>query len=407
MQKDPLSVSFIGLGAMGLPMATRLSLSGARLTVFDTNAAVLGRAQNLGDVAPSLQAAITSADVIFTMLPADPHVLEVGSEIVQRGHAGQVYVDLSTVHPATMESLQADAPAGLEVVSASCMKAVAAAVAGDLTLFVGGAPEPLDRVRPLLDVMASRVLDVGDIAAPKTLKIINNMIVAGLNLAIAEAIIIAQRAGIEARELLQSLAADEIGGWPLHNQVLKHSVTGDFPTGLFGVRYMAKDVALGSRLCDDYSVNRFLCGPIAATFRGAASIGLGNHYHPVILQWLDHSSRPHGGGGPASTQRADEVLSTLKASTRAMEQLTCIHGLHLASRTGLSIAESARSIGAASAASSTMAAFADGTLTALAPAVEAATDPVAAALTTAAGLDIPVFGLEAAHDFIRTGGVQG
>lgn len=404
---DQPTVTFIGLGAMGLPMATRLRSAGARLTLFDVSRAALERARSLGDAAPSIQDAIMSSEVVFTMLPADPQVLDVGREIMRHGRSGQIFVELSTIYPGTLPALQADAPPGLEVLSGSCMKAVAAAVAGDLTLFVGGSPDALERVRPLLDTMASRVLDVGGLAAPKTLKIINNMIVAGLNLSIAEAMVIAARAGVGAQEFVAALAADDIGGWPLRNQVLKHSVARDFPTGLFGVRYMAKDVALASRLCDDYSTARFLCGPVAATFRGAMAIGRGDHYHPVILEYLDHGSRSAPpGAAERPAPRLDDVFPVLKASTRAMEQLTCVHGLALARATGIPVPNAARHLGVASAASSTMAAFADGSLTGLAPVVAGAAEPVARALELAADHNVPAFALEAAHDFIRSGGIR-
>jgi len=279
------------------------------------------------------------------------------------------------------------------------MKAVSAAQTGDLTLFVGGDPAVLADVEPFLTAMASRVVEVEGLGDPKTLKVVNNLIVAGLNLHLAEAGIIANRHGVSSERLFAAFDEQDVGGWPLRNQVIKHALTGDLRPGLFSVRYMAKDVTLASRLCEHFDFPRFLCGSVLGTFRGTEAIGLGDHYHPVIVNWLDHISPP---GTDASAQATDSseqaVIDQLAAAGRAVEELIAWHGLQLVEAAGVNRTAAAQALDLASASSYTMARFAaDADATPMTP--FETHEALAAAVDLARTRSVPAFALEASLDY--------
>jgi hypothetical protein len=259
--------------------------------------------------------------------------------------------DFSTVHPDTVTALHDSFEPDVQVVSASCMKSVAAAVAGTLTLFVAGESDQLARLSPVLDAMATHRVDVGTLAAAKTLKLVNNLVVAGLNLVIAEAMVAAARGGLTYADMTERLQAEGIGGWPLANQVVKHTLADDLGPGYFSVRYMYKDVALAARLAVDRQVPRFLAGPVLATLRGADAIGHGNDYHPVVIRWLERGAAGDRPTEPSSRQDGPELLTTLCDWVATGERLVAVHGLLLARAAGTPVELAARCLDSASASS--------------------------------------------------------
>jgi 3-hydroxyisobutyrate dehydrogenase-like beta-hydroxyacid dehydrogenase len=403
MPHSPTSaVTFIGLGAMGRPMAARLhALGRTDLTVYDISAEAMRRARGIGRPAASIRQAIEAADVIMTMLPADAHVREVVAQVREHGRDGQVFVDFSTVHPETISLAARQLGPGVTTVSASCMKSVAAAVSGDLTLYLGGERDVLDRLDPLLAAMASTRIDVGAIQNTKALKLINNMMVASTNLAIAEMAVIGARHGVSYPTMVSAFDEAGCGGWALRNQVMKHTLTGDLGPGLFSVRYMAKDVTLAAQLADDSHWPRFLCGPVLCSFRGAIAQGHGDDYHPVTIRWLESiGSVSPPDFDTATGATLTRVVDGLSGGMAVMDQLIAWHGLGLAATTGIAPGLAAASLNQASAASWAVAA---------AMACPSFPDPdgrerlragLEAASVLAVEADMPAIAVECAHDYL-------
>lgn len=396
------TVTFIGLGAMGRPMAARLhELGRTDLTVYDISPGAMERARGIGRPALSVGQAIEAADVIMTMLPADAHVREVVAQIQEHGRNGQVFIDFSTVHPETVALAAERLAPRVTTVSASCMKSVAAAVSGDLTLYLGGETDVLHRLDPLLAAMSSTRIDVGDIRNAKALKLVNNMMVASTNLAVAEMAVIGARHGVSYKTLISAFDEARLGGWALRNQVMKHTLTGDLGPGLFSVRYMAKDVTLAARLADDNHWPRFLCGPVLCSFRGAIAQGHGDDYHPVSIRWLESIaslSPPDSdtASGPALTR----VVEGLSDGMGVMDQLIASHGLGLAAATGIAPELAATSLNQASAASWAV----ETAIGRLSLPDLAGRDLLQAGLEAASALaieaDAPAIAVECAHDYL-------
>jgi 3-hydroxyisobutyrate dehydrogenase/2-hydroxy-3-oxopropionate reductase len=204
---------------MGAAMATTLSRAGFDVTVWNRDPAKserLGRA--LGAlVARSAAEAASSADVVLTSLADDAAVetIYLGSNGIVEGIApGSVAVDTSTVDPRTVETVGAAVDAtGAGFLDCPVSGSVSTVEAGALTIMVGGDGGLLERVRPVLDALAARVIHMGGRGSGSAMKLAVNDLVHGLNVALSEAIVLAERAGID-RSTAYEVFAGGAGGAP-------------------------------------------------------------------------------------------------------------------------------------------------------------------------------------------------
>lgn len=401
------AVSFIGLGAMGRPMAARLGKAGdCELTVFDVSPTALERASGIGRRAETVEEAIRTAEIVMTMLPADAHVSEVVEHVRRYGRAGQVLIDFSTIHPDTIETAAARLPDST-ILSASCMKSVAAAVSGDLTIYLGGDRAALSELDPLLAAMATTRIEVGSRSGAKALKLVNNMIVAGTNLAIAELAVIGASHGVSYPSLVSAFEAEGAGGWALVNHVKKHTLADDLGPGYFSVDYMAKDIMLAAALCESVSAPSFLCGPVLAALRGAAAHGHGAEYHPVAIRWVEtvaNVSPP--GADTVGIDASPRVLADLVAAMGAFDQLIARHGLGVAAAFGIPHGGAAVALGRASAASTTMARLASDRPTGQSLGGAQLISGLDRARDLAIATRVPAVAVECAREFARSGAVS-
>lgn len=166
-------VGFIGLGAMGKPMATNLLKKGFPLTVFDIRKDPLEELVSLGaKPAGSPKEVAEVSDVIITMLPSSPDVEAVilGKEGVMEGiREGSIVIDMSTISPTTTKKIgNVLSGKGVRVIDAPVARTVKAAVEGKLAIFVGGDGEVFEECRPILEAMGSDIYHVGGSVAEKS-----------------------------------------------------------------------------------------------------------------------------------------------------------------------------------------------------------------------------------------------
>lgn len=196
------TVGFIGLGRMGRPMAENLIRAGFRLVVYNRSpASAAALAEQGAESAEGPAAVAAAADVVCTCLPDPPAVEAVlagpgGAFAAAR--AGQVYVDFSTVGPGTSRAMAALAAArGAAFVDAPVSGGVAGARDGTLAVMAGGDPEAFTRARPVLEAVGRHVVRVGPSGAGAITKLANQMIVGITTMAIAEALVLATKAGAD------------------------------------------------------------------------------------------------------------------------------------------------------------------------------------------------------------------
>jgi 3-hydroxyisobutyrate dehydrogenase-like beta-hydroxyacid dehydrogenase len=197
------TVAVLGTGRMGSAMARSLARAGTPLVLYNRTpdrAATL--AGELGArTAASAAAAAAEADVCITMLADQPAVEAMWSGpdgILAGARAGSVLVDMSTVPPATIKALAAGAAAaGAGILDAPVSGSVPLAENGKLTIMVGGVPADFERARPVFDRLATNVFHVGPLGTAAALKLAVNTLIFGLNQALAEALVLAEQAGID------------------------------------------------------------------------------------------------------------------------------------------------------------------------------------------------------------------
>lgn len=204
---DAATVGFIGLGTMGGPMCARLCRAGHSVSAFDLNPEALAVAVDAGATAAASAAeAAADVDVLLTSLPAPSHVEAVMCDAgaLLTLSAGSVWVDLTTSRPELIRRLAGEAPEGVAVVDSPVTGAVDGARNGTLTLFAGGEPTAVERVRPLLECLG-RVIACGALGTGCVTKLVTNQLWFVGAAALAEGLAVGVRNGVELGDLWEAI----------------------------------------------------------------------------------------------------------------------------------------------------------------------------------------------------------
>ena len=292
-----MRVGFIGLGVMGEPMCRNIAAKAAQagvesVTGYDLNAAPLDRLAEAGvHRAASAGAVAAEADLVFLSLPGGQQVeaLLLGDgNLLSDLRAGAVLVDLSTSPVALARRLAGEAEArGLRFADAPVARTRQAAEAGSLAVMVGAADGLFPVIEPVIRCFATDVIHCGAPGNGQMVKILNNMVLFQNGLALAEALTVARRAGMDGETLFEALSAGSADSFALHNHGAKALLPGNFPKQAFSTDYAAKDLAYALDLARQ--VNRRLPGAetVRALFEEAHEAGYGDDYWPGIIRLID------------------------------------------------------------------------------------------------------------------------
>ena len=241
-------VGFIGLGAMGHPMASRLVAASADVTVFDVAAARVCSLVELGArPAASARAVADQADFVLLSLPNAEAVLAAvdGSDGALRGSRIRTLIDLSTIglRGSTRLAELANA-AGVSYLDAPVSGGTAGARDGQLTIMAGGAAETLADAADILQVLSARIIHVGDSPGQGQLtKIANNLMSAAALLITAEALSLGARNGMASARMLEAINLSSGRNTASADKFPKYVLTGTFDFG-FRLELMRKDLSL-------------------------------------------------------------------------------------------------------------------------------------------------------------------
>ena len=197
-------IGFIGIGAMGTPMAGNLVKAGYKLVVYDADPK---RAQTLAaahqvEIAESLAAVGAACEIVITMLPDGKIVrqalIEGRDAAVEGLAAGALVMDMSSSNPVDTQKLARDlASRGVALLDAPVSGGVKRAVDGSLSIMVGGAAADLERARPVLGAMGKTITLCGPAGAGHTLKALNNYLSASGLVAMCEALVVGEAFGLD------------------------------------------------------------------------------------------------------------------------------------------------------------------------------------------------------------------
>jgi 3-hydroxyisobutyrate dehydrogenase-like beta-hydroxyacid dehydrogenase len=213
------TVAIVGTGRMGSAMARALARAGHQLVLHNRSrdraealAAELGPPARASGTAAEAAAA---AEVTLSMLADDAacrFVYGGADGLIAGAHAGGVLVDLSTVRPETIRSFEADVRAtGSGLLDAPVSGSVTLAESGQLTLMVGGEGADLDRARPVLEGIAKAIFHLGPLGTGAAMKLAVNVVIFGLNEALAEGLVLAEAAGIDLATAYDVIATGAAG----------------------------------------------------------------------------------------------------------------------------------------------------------------------------------------------------
>ena len=203
-------IGFIGLGIMGKPMAKNLVDAGYELIVYDIDQKVVKEVAAYGaEEGSSPKNIAENSEVIITMLPNSPEVKEVAlgeSGVIEGAKEGQVLIDMSSIAPLVSREIASKLKAkGVEMLDAPVSGGQEGAEAGTVAFMVGGKKEVFEENKEILEVMGGSVTLVGDIGAGEITKLVNQVIV-GINIAaVAEAMSLGKKAGVDPENIFNAI----------------------------------------------------------------------------------------------------------------------------------------------------------------------------------------------------------
>jgi 2-hydroxy-3-oxopropionate reductase len=205
-----MTIGFIGLGIMGKPMSKNLLKAGYELIVLDKNKSAESEVAAAGArTAGSPRAVAEQTDVIITMLPNSPHVKEVvlgEGGVIEGARKGAVVIDMSSIAPlVSREIAEKLAAKGVEMLDAPVSGGEPKAIDGTLSVMVGGKKDIFEKCYPVMKAMAGSVVLTGDIGAGNITKLANQIIVALNIAAMSEALVLAEKAGVEPDLVYQAI----------------------------------------------------------------------------------------------------------------------------------------------------------------------------------------------------------
>jgi 3-hydroxyisobutyrate dehydrogenase-like beta-hydroxyacid dehydrogenase len=286
-----MNVGFIGLGAMGLPMARRVLSAGHTMyTTFHRRLEPAEELRAMGATVLATPAEVAAvADVVITILPADAELREVvfGATGILRGVAsGKALIEMTSGTALAMQEIAAAIERkGGAVLDAPVSGGTPAAEQGTLTIMVGGDEALLERFRPLLQAMGTRILHVGKVGQGKIVKIVNQVMAAIHLLTIGEAFALGIKNGADPDVLYEVIKNSSGYSKMMDLRLPGFLLEGSFEPG-FKLDLMKKDVNLALESAKASSTPLLLTSAAAQVFAAASAAGKGSNDFSAAAQFL-------------------------------------------------------------------------------------------------------------------------
>lgn len=242
-----MKLAFIGIGVMGSPMAGHLMAAGHEVRVFTRTQS---KAQSLVDKGAqwcgTIGECVKGCEAVITMVgfPKDVEQVYLGEGgILENAQPPALLIDMTTTSPLLWQDIAKKARAkGFRPLDAPVSGGDSGAIAGTLSIMVGGRPEDFEAARPLFEKMGKTILHEGDDGAGQHTKMANQLAIAGAVSGVAEAIRYGEAAGLDLTLMLDTISAGAAGSWQMSNNGRK-MVAGDNAPGFF-IKHFVKDLKI-------------------------------------------------------------------------------------------------------------------------------------------------------------------
>lgn len=281
-----MKIGWIGLGNMGVPMASNLLQAGYELYVWnrtpEKTAALLEKGAKSAD---SLAHLVEICDVLFTMVSDDAAVKEIyiGSQgiLAAAGVQGKLAVDMSTISPETSRLIAEQSKrVGLRFLDAPVSGSVGPAKEATLVIMAGGEQPDFEEAKPMLDKLGKIALHLGPNGAGTSAKLAINLLLGITIQGVSETILFARSLGIGTEQMLQIISESAVGT-PLVRGKAPFILANDYPAA-FALKHMSKDL----RLAREAGVATPLAESAEASYRHALEDGMGDLDLMAILRYL-------------------------------------------------------------------------------------------------------------------------
>jgi 3-hydroxyisobutyrate dehydrogenase len=289
-----MKVSFIGMGTMGTAMALNIIKAGHEVTVHNRSREKEEPVAKAGARrAGSPKEASQEADIIITCVSDTPDVEGVvlgENGVIHGAQPGAIVVDMSTISPSATRRMAALlARKGIRMLDAPVSGGSEGAQKGTLTIMVGGEAEDVAQAMPVLSAMGKSITHVGPSGAGQFTKAINQVIISGVYLAVAEGMTLGLKAGLDMEKVVQALAGGAAGSWVL-NFRSGNMIKNEYPLG-FRVRLHRKDLGIALEAAKEMGVFLPCTALVAQIENGLMSLGYGDEDMSAMARLI----RKHSG----------------------------------------------------------------------------------------------------------------
>ncbi|MEO8571727.1 MAG: NAD(P)-dependent oxidoreductase [Chloroflexota bacterium] len=251
-------VGFLGLGTMGTAMAANLARAGFAVTAWNRTDRAAPELVALGITRAASPAQVAAAvDVVVVCVSDTPDVEAVlfgAGGVASGARDGQLVIDCSTISPSATRAFAARlAGQGVDLVDAPVSGGSEGAQKATLTIFCGGGAEAIERARPVLAAMGTKITHVGPSGAGQAVKAVNQVILAGAYLGVAEGIVLAMKAGLDVEQVVEALGGGAAQSWVLANRSGR-MLANDYPLG-FKVALHRKDLGIALDLAHEMAAD--------------------------------------------------------------------------------------------------------------------------------------------------------
>jgi len=281
-----LRVGYIGLGLMGKPMARNILKAGFPLVVHNRSRGPVDELVALGAQAASSPAEVAArVDIVITNLPDSPDVEQVAlgpQGIIAAARPGLIFIDHSTIKPETARHIaQVLGEKGVLCLDAPVSGGDIGAQQGTLTIMVGGPVEALEKARPVLEAEGRTITHIGGPGAGQVAKVANQIMVAAQMVAMAELLLLAQKAGVDPQRVVQAIRGGAAQCWTLDHKP-QRLFAGDRNPG-FKAHMMLKDLDIVLDTARAYGMPLPATATHTQLYRAMQQLGLGELDNSAVI----------------------------------------------------------------------------------------------------------------------------